>query len=77
MKYSVVVIPIDEVKVSLYDRLKVSTEFHTDNFDVAQQMLAILADIYQMPKPIWSDTPGELEVRDDSLILKIVMEEEP
>jgi hypothetical protein len=75
MKYSVVVIPIDEVKVSLYDRLKVSTEFHTDNFDVAQQMLAILADIYQMPKPIWSDTPGELEVIDESLILKITIDQ--
>jgi hypothetical protein len=77
MRYSVVIIPIDEVKLSLYDRLKVSTEFNTDNFDVAQQMLAILADIYQMPKPEWSDVPGELEVKDDSLILKIVMEEEP
>jgi hypothetical protein len=75
MKYKVVVIPIDEVKVSLYDRLKVSTEFQTDSFEVAQQMLAILADIYQMPKPIWSDVPGELEVRDESLILKITIDQ--
>mgnify|MGYP003342386099 CR=1 FL=1 len=36
MKYSVVIIPIDEVKLSLYDRLKVSTEFHTDNFGIRE-----------------------------------------
>lgn len=76
MKYKVVVIPIDEVKVSLYDRLKVSTEFQTDSFEVAQQMLAILADIYQMPKPNWSEVPGELEVRDENLILKITIQQD-
>lgn len=76
MKYKVVVIPIDEVKVSLYDRLKVSTEFQTDSFEVAQQMLAILSDIYQMPKPSWSEVPGELEVRDENLILKITIQQD-
>ena len=75
MKYKVVVIPIDEVKVSLYDRLKVSTQFQTDSFEVAQQMLAILAEIYQLPKPKWSEVPGELEVRDESLILKITIDQ--
>lgn len=65
-------IPKDEVKVSLWDKLKVSTEFETDNFVVAQQMLAILADIYQVPQLEWSDVPTELSVETDELILKIV-----
>lgn len=72
MRYKVVTIPKDEVKVSLWDKLKVSTEFETDNFAVAQQMLAILADIYQVPQLEWSDVPTELSVETDELILKIV-----
>jgi hypothetical protein len=72
MRYKVVTIPKDEVKVSLWDKLKVSTEFETDNFVVAQQMLAILADIYQLPKLEWSDVPTELSIETDELILKIV-----
>jgi hypothetical protein len=72
MKYKVVTIPKDEVKVSLWDKLKVSTEFETDNFAVAQQMLAILADIYQVPQLEWSDVPTELSVETDDIILKIV-----
>ena len=72
MKYKVVTIPKDEVKVSLWDKLKVSTEFETDNFAVAQQMLAILADIYQVPQLEWSDVPTELPVETDDIILKIV-----
>lgn len=72
MKYKVVTIPKDEVKVSLWDKLKVSTEFDTDNFAVAQQMLAILADIYQVPQLEWSDVPTELSVETDDIILKIV-----
>lgn len=75
MKFKVVVIPIDEELVSLYDRIKTNTAFDTDSFEVAQQMLAILADIYQMPKPTWSETPGELEVRDERLILKLTIVE--
>jgi hypothetical protein len=73
MRFKVVVIPIDEELVSLYDRIKTNTVFDTDSFEVAQQMLAILADIYQMPKPTWSETPGELEVRDERLILKLTI----
>jgi len=76
MKYSVVVIPKDEVKISLYHKLKVTTQFQSDNFDVAQQMLAILADIYQMPKPEWSEIAQEVSVETEDLILKIVGEEE-
>lgn len=72
MKYKVVTIPKDEVKVSLWDKLKVSTEFETDNFAVAQQMMAILADIYQVPQLEWSDVPTELSVETDDIILKIV-----
>ena len=72
MRYKVVTIPKDEVKVSLWDKLKVSTEFETDNFAVAQQMMAILADIYQVPQLEWSDVPTELSVETDELILKIV-----
>lgn len=72
MRYKVVTIPKDEVKVSLWDKLKVSTEFETDNFAVAQQMLAILADIYQVPQLEWSDVPTELSVETDDIILKIV-----
>jgi hypothetical protein len=73
MRFKVVVIPIDEELVSLYDRIKTNTVFDTDSYEVAQQMLAILADIYQMPKPTWSETPGELEVRDERLILKLTI----
>jgi hypothetical protein len=72
MRYKVVTIPKDEVKVSLWDKLKVSTEFETDNFAVAQQMMAILADIYQVPQLEWSDVPTELSVETDDIILKIV-----
>jgi hypothetical protein len=72
MKYKVVTIPKDEVKISLWDKLKVSTEFETDNFAVAQQMMAILADIYQVPQLEWSDVPTELSVETDDIILKIV-----
>jgi hypothetical protein len=75
MKYSVVVIPKDEVKVSLWSKLNVQTQFHSDSFDVAQQMLAILADIYQMPKPEWSDVPCELVHENEDLLIKIVEEE--
>lgn len=76
MRFKVVVIPIDEELVSLYDRIKTNTVFDTDSYEVAQQMLAILADIYQMPKPTWSEVPGELEVRDENLILKITINQD-
>lgn len=73
MRFKVVVIPIDEELVSLYDRIKTNTVFDTDSFEVAQQMLAILADIYQMPKPTWSVYPRGYEVRDERLILKLTI----
>jgi|LauGreDrversion4_2_1035121.scaffolds.fasta_scaffold1554502_2 hypothetical protein len=72
MRYKVVTIPKDEVKVSLWNKLNVSTEFETDSFAVAQQMLAIIADIYQVPQLEWSDVPTELSIETEDLILKIV-----
>ena len=54
MKFHVTVTPIDEVAISIAERLGTANLFIADTFEVAQQMLPLLMKIYKFDySPVW------------------------
>jgi hypothetical protein len=54
MKYHVVVTPLDEVQISIAERLGTANLFIADTWEIAQQMLPLLMKIYKFDyTPVW------------------------
>jgi hypothetical protein len=54
MKFHVTVTPLDEVAISMAERLNTPNLFIADTWEVAQQMLPLLMKIYKFDyTPVW------------------------
>ena len=75
MKFHVTVTPIDEVAISIAERLGTANLFIADTFEVAQQMLPLLMKIYKFDyAPVWINEYNEnalYEWENDEVVISI------
>ena len=75
MKFHVTVTPIDEVAISIAERLGTANLFIADTFEVAQQMLPLLMKIYKFDySPVWINEYNEnalYEWENDEVVISI------
>lgn len=75
MKYHVVVTPLDEVQISIAERLGTANLFIADTWEVAQQMLPLLMMIYKFDyTPVWINEYNEgalYEWENDEVVISI------
>jgi hypothetical protein len=75
MKFHVTVTPIDEVAISIAERLGTANLFIADTFEVAQQMLPLLMKIYKFGyTPVWINEYNEnalYEWENDEVVIAI------
>jgi hypothetical protein len=75
MKFHVTVTPIDEVAISIAERLGTANLFIADTFEVAQQMLPLLMKIYKFDyTPVWINEYNEnalYEWENDEVVISI------
>jgi len=75
MKYYVLVTPLDEVQISIAERLGTANLFIADTWEVAQQMLPLLMKIYKFDyTPVWIAEYNEgalYEWENDEVVISI------
>ena len=75
MKYHVVVTPLDEVQISIAERLGTANLFIADTWEIAQQMLPLLMKIYKFDYTVvWIEEYNEgalYEWENDEVVISI------
>jgi hypothetical protein len=75
MKFHVLVTPLDEVQISIAERLGTANLFIADTWEVAQQMLQLLMKIYKFDyTPVWINEYNEgalYEWENDEVVISI------
>jgi hypothetical protein len=75
MKFHVTVTPIDEVAISIAERLGTANLFIADTWEVAQQMLPLLMKIYKFDyTPVWINEYNDnalYEWENDEVVISI------
>jgi hypothetical protein len=73
MNYVLKVTPLREDRISLYSRLKIPTQFEAETFEIAQQMAALIFDLYEFKEqPMWQDEyTGEYSFEGEGFLIEI------
>jgi hypothetical protein len=72
MSYVLKVTPLREDRISLYSRLNIPTQFEAETFEIAQQMAALMFDLYNFKETLpFQEEFTEYSIEGEGFLIEI------